>query len=60
MTAPAVATPVILAEAGQPECGDRSQGDHARCARPSGHKGGHVDRRLQRYWQAEELASVTR
>lgn len=60
MTAPAATAPPVLAEPGDPECRDVSQGDHVRYARPSGHKGGHVDRRLQRYWQAEEPASVTR
>lgn len=60
MTAPAVTAPLVLAEVGEPECRDVSQGDHVRCARPPGHKGGHVDRRLQRYWQAEGPASVTR
>lgn len=58
MTA-AVTAPPVLAKPGDPECGDRNQADHVRCARPPEHKGGHVDRSLKKYWQAEEPASVT-
>lgn len=54
----AVTTPPVLASPGEPECGERNHADHLNCARPPGHKGGHVDRHLERYWQAEEPASV--
>lgn len=57
MTAPAVTAPAILAKPGEPECRERSQGDHVKCARPEDHKGGHVDRQNKRYWQAGEPAS---
>ena len=57
MSAPAVAAPIVLAEPGQPECGERHESEHARCARPPRHKGGHLSRDRKCYWQAKESQS---
>ena len=45
--------PPVLAAEGETTCREGHPFEHARCDRPAGHDGGHLNRNANLYWQAQ-------